>query len=118
MQNDEFKAQLRLPRSISQGEIIEVKVKIKHSITTGLQLVETAKTPFERFVRNQPAQFLKMVQIYYDETMISSFLLNSSMSSDPMFTFAVRADKEADLRVVVTDYKDETVETSEKIAFS
>lgn len=115
---DEFSVQLRLPRDISEGDVVEVKAKIKHPVRTGLQLIETAQTPYERFIRNQPAEFVKKIEVYLDGELISTFDMNSSTSDDPLVAFMVRADKEADLRVVVTNHLNDMVEATETIAFS
>lgn len=115
---EDFEVQLRLPRSIEEGEIIEIKARIKHQVTTGLQLIETAKTPYERFVRNQPAVYLRSVEVFYDDELVSTFKMNSSTSNDPLLAFKLRASKQAPVRVVVTNYEGQIVETTEDITFS
>lgn len=114
----EFSVRLRLPRSISESDIIEVKAKIKHPSRTGLQLVETATEPYERFVRNQPAVFVRKVEVFYDGELISTFQMNSSTSDDPLLAFMLRADKEAELRVVVENHLREIVETTADVTFT
>lgn len=116
--SEHFSVALRLPRNISDGDIIDVKAKIKHPSRTGLQLVETATTPYERFVRNQPAEYVRLVEVYYAGELISTFQLNSSSSDDPLLTFKVRADKEGAIRVVVTNHLEESVEVTENVEFS
>lgn len=113
----EFTVKLRVPRSIQQGDIIEVKAKIKHPSSTGLQLVEDASTPFDRFVRNQPAQYVRSVEIFYGDESISLIELNAASSNDPLISFKIRADQEAELRAVVTNHKRETVEATEAVQF-
>lgn len=114
---ENFNVQIRLPRSIQQDDIIEVKVKIKHPSRTGLQLVEDAATPFERFVRNQPAEFVREVAIFYGEEQISLFEMNAAISDDPLLVFKVKADKAAPLRAVVTNHLRETAEAVEEVQF-
>lgn len=115
---EDFKVTLRIPPRISAGDIIELKAKIKHPSRTGLQLIETATTPYERFLRNQPAEFIRTIEVYLDGELVNVFLLNSSSSDDPLIAFKVRADEEMDVHVVVTNYLDEVVEASDTIKFS
>ncbi|MDR5695744.1 MAG: thiosulfate oxidation carrier complex protein SoxZ [Armatimonadota bacterium] len=108
---------LRLPSTIQKGEVIEVKVKIKHPSRTGLRLVEDAKTPFERFVRERPAIYIKTVEVFYGAERISLFELNSSTSDDPLLAFKVRADREAPLKVVFTNNQGKRFEVTEQVRF-
>lgn len=114
----EFEVQLRLPKQIKKGDVVEAKVKIQHASKTGLQLVEDAKTPFERFVRGEPAVYIRTVEVFYGEEKISTFEMNSSSSDDPLLGFKLRADKEATVRVVVTNHQRKTMEASGPIQFS
>lgn len=114
----EFEVQLRFPRSISEGDIIEVKARIKHPVSTGLSLIETAQTPFDRFVRIEGAVFVSTVEIYYGDELASKFSMNSSTSNDPLLAFKLRASKEATVRVVVTNHAGESVEASQDVVFS
>lgn len=115
---EDFDVQLRLPRNIAEGDIIEIKARIKHQVTTGLQLIETAKTPYDRFVRNQAAIYVRSVEVYYGDELVSTFSMNSSTSNDPLLAFKLRASKESPLRVVVTNYQGEVVEATEDVTFS
>jgi len=114
---EEFELKLRLPNEISQGDIIEVKIKISHPSTTGLGLSLDAENPYERFFRLEPAQFLRQIEIFYDEELISFFEMNSSTSSDPLLAFKLRADKAAPLRVVATNHAREIAEVTETVRF-
>lgn len=116
--SEHFSVQLRLPRKVKEGDVVEIKAKIKHPSRTGLQLVETATTPYDRFVRNQPAEYVRLVEVYFDDSLISTFQLNSSSSDDPLLTFKLRADKEAPIRVVVTNHLRETTEVTEELTYS
>lgn len=115
---EDFNIQIRLPRNIGEGDIVEIKAKVKHPSRTGLQLVETATTPYERFVRNQPAEYVRSVEVYYDGELVSNFEMNSSTADDPLISFMLRADKEAPIRVVVTNHLRETVEITEDLLFT
>jgi len=109
---------LRLPASVRKGEVIEVKLKIKHPSRTGLRLVEEAKTPFERFVRERPAEYIRTVEVFYGNQRVSLFELNASTSDDPLLTFKLKADREAPLRVVVTNHEGRRFEVTEQIRFT
>ena len=116
--SEHFSVQLRLPRRAAEGDVVEVKAKIKHPSRTGLQLVETAATPYERFVRNQPAEYIRQVDIYFDGELINTFYMNSSTSDDPLLSFMLRPEKEAPIRVVVTNHKNEVVEATEDYKYT
>ncbi len=109
---------MRLPSGVKKGDVIEVKVKIKHPSRTGLGLVEDAKTPYERFVRRERPIYLKQVEVYYGDERVSVFDLNSSTSDDPLLAFKLRADRDAPVRVVFTSSEGKTYEVKERIAFA
>ena len=115
---EEFSLKLRLPREISENEVIEVKAKIKHPSSTGLQLVQTATNRYERFVRAQPAVYVRKVEVFYGDESISTFHMNAASSDNPLLAFRVRVVREAPIQVVVTNHKKETVEASEDITFT
>jgi sulfur-oxidizing protein SoxZ len=104
---------MRLPREIKRGEVIRVQVKIRHPSRTGLRLL-----PDGRFVRGRPAFYIKLVEVFYGETLVSKFELNSSTSDDPLLGFHVKADKEAPVKVVFTNHRDERVEVVQTVKFS
>ena len=114
----EFDVQVRLPREFQQGDIIEVKLKIKHPSRTGLQLVEDSTNSYERFIRNQPAEYVRQVDIFYDEEPINVFKMNAAIADDPLIIFKLKVDKAAPLRILVEDHLRETVEVTEDIQFS
>jgi hypothetical protein len=104
---------MRLPREITRGEVIRVQVKIRHPSRTGLRLL-----PDGRFVRNRPAFYIKLVEVFYGDALVSKFELNSSTSDDPLLGFHIKADKEAPLRVVFTNHRDERAEVVQMVKFS
>lgn len=115
---EEFTVQIRPDRNIVEGELAEIKLKIKHPSTTGLGINENADNPYERFVRNEPAQFVRQIDIYYGEEKINEFIMNSTTSNDPLIAFKIRVTKEAPIRAVVTNHLRETIEATADIAFS
>ena len=118
MASEEFTLRLRLPREIQQGDVIEVKAKIKHPSSTGLKQNLEAENPFERFLREEMAEFVRLVEVYYGDELVSKFELNSSTSDDPLLGFKLRADREAPIRVVATNHRRQTVEATAEIQFT
>jgi len=114
----DFDVKIRLPREFQQGDIIEVKLKIKHPSKTGLQVVEDAATSYERFIRNQPAEYVRQVDIFYDDEPVSVFKMNAASADDPLIIFKLKVDKAAPLRILVEDHRRETVEVTEDIQFT
>lgn len=117
-QDEEFTVQLRFPNQISQGDIIEVKAKVKHPSFTGLTIDDTAQNPYERFVRSVPAEYVRLIEIFYDGEVVSTFEMNSATSDDPLIAFKLLADKAATVRVVVTNHRRETTEATADIQFT
>lgn len=104
---------MRLPRVMKQGAIIRVRVKIRHPSRTGLRML-----PDGSFARSRPAFYIKLVEVFYGDELVSKFEINSSTSDDPLLAFNVRADKEAPIRVVFTNHRDERAEVSKPVKFS
>lgn len=115
---EDFDVRLRLPRQIAQNDIISVQVKIKHPSRTGLLLNEASTRPFDRFERAEAAQFIRQVELFYGEDLVSTVLMNASTSDDPLLEMKLRADHEAPIRVVVTNHKGEIAEATEEILFA
>lgn len=113
-----FEMQLRLPDQVKKGEVIEVKLKIRHLSRTGLAAKEDAATKFERFTRAEPAVFVRQVEVFYGDRPAGTFEMNSSVSDDPIVGFKLRADREAPVRAVAVNYKRETAEVSADIRFT
>jgi sulfur-oxidizing protein SoxZ len=104
---------MRLPREIKRGEVIRVQVKIRHPSRTGLRLL-----PDGRFVRNRPAFYIKLVEVFYGDALVSKFELNSSTSDDPLLGFHIKADREGPLKVVFTNHRDERAEVVQTVKFA
>lgn len=104
---------MRLPRVIKKGAIIPVRVKIRHPSRTGLRML-----PDGTFERSRPAFYVKLVEVFYGDELVSKFEMNSSTSDDPLLGFNVRADREAPIRVVFTNHRGERSEVSKHVQFS
>ena len=107
------KPRMRFPRRIRKGEIIRVQVKIRHPIRTGLRLM-----PDGTFIRGREPFYIRLVEIFYGKELVSKFEPNSTTSDDPLYGFNLRATKEAPVRIVFTNHKDEQSEVSKTIKFS
>ena len=115
---DNFQVRMRLPRQITQGEIIDVKVKIDHPSDTGLELNEAATNAFERFSRAEPAVFIRQLQAFYNDALVCTFTMNSSISNEPLIAFKLRAAQEGPVRIVATNQAGETAEVVTPIQFA
>lgn len=113
-----FEVLLRLPTEIKQGDLVEAKLKIRHPSRTGLALNEEAKTRFDRFRRGEPAVFVKLVEVSFAGEPAGRFEMNSSVSDDPIVGFKLRASREGEIKIVVTNYKGEVVEIREPLRFT
>ena len=103
-------ARIRVPDRITRGEIIYINTIISHPMDTG----------FFRTADGQPipAYFIKDVVVTYGGEQIARFTWTSGISRDPVFSFALRADKEAPLTMVWSDTKGGVFKQSVNIAFT
>lgn len=106
---------IRLPRKIKQGEIIEVRVKIKYPSFTGLKVLDQEKGTF---ARDKPSIYLKKMDVIYGGETITEYFMTSATSPDPLIRFKMKADKEAPLKIVFTNSFEETAEVITELKFS
>ncbi|MEE9275880.1 MAG: thiosulfate oxidation carrier complex protein SoxZ [bacterium] len=104
---------MRIPWRIKKGEIIRVLVKIRHPNRTGLRMRQDGS-----FVRSRPAFYIRLVEVFYGGELVTKLEPNSAVGDDPIFGFHLRADKEAPLRVVFTNHRDERSEAVKRVAFA
>lgn len=107
---------LWIPEEIRQGEIFEVRVKAKHPSRTGLRLLDDGR----KFVRAGPPVFLRSMEVFYGgrwfrPRLVSTFLLTSVLSDDPLFIFRLRADQDGLLKIVLTNHRGRKLEASREI---
>lgn len=108
-------AKIRLPRRIVQGEVIRVQVKVRHPSKTGLRMIgehQFASDP------ENPAVYLRLLELYYGETKLAWYEMTSALSDDPVVTFTLRATREAPVRAVFTSSEGKTYEASAFIRLS
>ena len=106
---------MRMARRIKKGDIIKIKVKFNHPSFTGLGRADPDSEP--SFNRANPVTFIRNMLVYYDDELVTRFRMSSAISDDPLFSFKLRADKEAPVKVVFVDNNGKRWETSKKIKF-
>jgi hypothetical protein len=105
---------MRIKRSVKKDEIFKVKVRFDHPSFTGLGMVDENSEVFNRAI---PSTFIRNMLVYYDDELVSRFRTSSAIADHPLFTFKLRASKEAPVRVVFVDDQGERWETSKDIKF-
>ncbi|MDJ0955396.1 MAG: thiosulfate oxidation carrier complex protein SoxZ [Arenicellales bacterium] len=107
---------MRIGRRIKKGETFKVKVRFEHPSFTGLGQVEPETNPM--FNRAVPVTFLRNMLVYYGDDLVSRFSMTSAIADNPLFTFKLRATKEAPVKVVFIDNNGERWETSGDVKLS
>lgn len=105
---------MRIKRSVKQDEIFKVKVRFDHPSFTGLGMVDEDQEAFNRAI---PSTFIRNMLVYYDDELVSRFRTSSAIADNPLFTFKLRASKEAPVKVVFIDDQGERWETSKDVKF-
>ena len=106
---------LKLKRRIKQDEVFKVKVRFDHASFTGLGMVDENEVLFNRAI---PSTFIRNMLVYYDGELVSRFRMSSAIADNPLFTFKLRAIKEAPVKVVFIDDQGERWETSADVKFA
>ncbi len=104
---------LRLPRRIKKDQLFKVKVKFDHPSFTGLGRVDEKTLP--RFNRAVPTSFIRTMLVYYGDELVNRFAMSSAIADNPLFTFKLKATKNALLKVVFVDNYGERWEISKEI---
>ncbi len=107
---------MRIGRKIKKDQVFKVKVRFEHPSFTGLGQAEPETNP--PFNRAIPVSFIRNMLVYYGEDLVSRFNMTSAIADNPMFTFKLKAVKEAPVRVVFINNAGERWETSKDIKFS
>lgn len=97
---------------IRPGEIIEVQVLIRHPNRTGLAGGNG------RFVQVSEPFYLQEMEAVYGGERVSRFAMTSALSDDPFITFRLRAQREAPLRILLTNSRGQRFEATHQIRFS
>ena len=107
---------MRIGRRIKKDETFKVKVRFEHPSFTGLGQVDPETNP--TFNRAIPVTFLRNMLVYYGDDLVSRFSMTSAIADNPLFTFKLKAVKEAPVKVVFIDNNGERWETSGDVKFS
>lgn len=107
---------MRIGKRIKKGETFKVKVRFEHPSFTGLGQVEPETSPM--FNRAVPVTFLRNMLVYYGDDLVSRFSMTSAIADNPLFTFKLKATKEAPVKVVFIDNHGERWEASGDVKLS
>ncbi len=116
MSNKVKPPRMRIGRRIKKDQVFKVKVRFEHPSFTGLGQAEPETTP--AFNRAIPVSFIRNMLVYYGDDLVSRFNMTSAIADNPMFTFKLKAVKEAPVKVVFINNAGERWETSKDIKFS
>jgi sulfur-oxidizing protein SoxZ len=103
-------ARIRIPDRISRGDLITVNAIVSHPMDTGF-----FRTPDGQPI---PAFFIKDVVVTYGEEQVARFEWTSGVSKDPIVSFTLKVEKEAQLTMVWTDNKGGVYKQSVNVAFA
>jgi hypothetical protein len=106
---------IRVGRKIKKDKVFKVKVRFEHPSFTGLGQVDTETNP--PFNRAIPVTYIRNMLVYYGDDLVSRFNMTSAIADNPLFTFKLKAVKEAPVRVVFVNNQGERWEVSQDIKF-
>jgi hypothetical protein len=107
---------MRVGRRIKKDEVFKVKVRFEHPSFTGLGQVDIdTDPPFNRAI---PVSFIRNMLVYYGDDLVTRFNMTSAIADNPLFSFKMKAVKEAPLKVVFINNEGERWETTKDIKFS
>jgi sulfur-oxidizing protein SoxY len=107
---------IRLPhlvrgRRLEPGHIIDVQVKLKHPVWTGLAQRNG------QFVPVTEPFFLTEMDVFYGGRRVSRFVMTPALADDPLITFRLRPEDEGILRVVLRNNRGLVLEATQPIRF-
>jgi sulfur-oxidizing protein SoxY len=107
---------IRIPQElrgqpIEPGHVIDVQVKLKHPVRTGLVQRDG------RWVPETEPFYLTGLDVYVGSARVSRFVLTPALSDDPLITFRLRPREEALLRVLFRNSRGAELEASHPIRF-
>lgn len=107
---------MRMGRRIKKDEVIKIKVRFGHPSFTGLGQADPKTNPV--FNRAIPVSFIRNMLVYYGDELVNRFNMTSAIADNPLFTFKLKAVKEAPVKIVFIDNGGARWETSKDIKFS
>lgn len=107
---------IRLPhllrgRRLEPGHIIDVQVKLKHPVRTGLAVRDG------QFVPVSEPFYLTEMDVLYDGRRVSRFVMTPALADDPLITFRLRPEDEGLLRVVFRNSRGAVFEATQPVRF-
>ena len=104
---------IRLPIRIEKGKVIKVQAKMRHPARTGLRMIAE-----HVFAKGEPAFYIKKMEVFFNDTLLSTYEMSAALSDDPIVTFKLRASEEGPVRVVFTSNEDKAYEASTTLRFT
>ena len=101
---------VRVPRSASKGEIVEIKTLISHEMETGLRRDDEGN--------EIPRNIIHAFKCNYNGQTVFEADMYPGVSANPYFVFYVKAVESGELEFVWTEDSGETFSTKEKIEVS
>jgi hypothetical protein len=106
---------IRVGRKIKKDQVFKVKVRFEHPSFTGLGQVDTESNP--PFNRAIPVTYIRNMLVYYGDDLVNRFNMTSAIADNPLFTFKLKAVKEAPVKIVFINNQGERWEVSQDIKF-
>lgn len=70
------------------------------------------------FAKGEPAFYLKKMEVFFRDVLVSTYEMSAALSDDPIVTFKLRAVEEGPIRVVFTSSEDKAYEASTMLRFT
>lgn len=104
--------QIRLPRSVRPGEVVEVRTRLDHASYTGLALKGG------KFIRELPEFYVKQMLVLLDNQKVSEFEMTSAVSPNPLIRFPLKVGAGGTLRVVFVNSEGQRWEAAQPLRSS
>jgi desulfoferrodoxin (superoxide reductase-like protein) len=82
---------------LKRGEVAEVQVKFKHPSRTGLAYEN------KKFVQVEEPLYLKSMEIFYGESLVSRYEMTAGLSDNPFLKFKLKLTEAKPIRIVFTN---------------
>ena len=101
------KTLMRLPREYAKGDLIEVKTMLIHPNHNGRVALPGGGYIAEYYVRK--------IEVFYGDARVLTLHASAALSQNPYFTFMLKADRSAPLKVEWEDTKGERYSHTEVV---
>ncbi len=95
------KPRVKVPKSVSAGEVFTIKTLISHKMETGLRKDKKTGEPI-------PQQIINTFKVTFEGDEVFSVQMDPAISANPYFQFPMRADKSGTLEFIWNDDNGET----------